>query len=70
MKRYTVTDLQGCSFMDYSHEEPLTALQIRQIRWQDYKDNMSDPEDRMSWSKFTLEFIADVWELEFVPVAT
>lgn len=69
MKRYIVHDLQGCSFMDYSHEEPMTALEIRQTRWQDYKDNMSDEEDRMSWSQFTLAFIADLWEIEFEAVA-
>ena len=66
MTRYTVTDLQGAGFMGYSFEEPLTANQIRQIRWQDYIDNMVDDEpERMKYKDFTMEFIADVWELDF-----
>lgn len=68
MKRYLVHDLQGCGFMDYSHTEPLTANEIRGIRWSDYQDNMGDPEHPLKWHKFTLEFIADLWELEFEEV--
>lgn len=36
MKKYIVHDLQGAGFMDYSWQEPLTAQQIRAIRWADY----------------------------------
>lgn len=69
MKRYTVTDLQGGSFMDYSHNEPLTANEIRQIRWQDYIDNMVDDEpERMKYKDFTLEFIQDLWEIQLKEV--
>jgi hypothetical protein len=53
--------------MDYSHDEPLTELEIREIRWEDYLDNLDD-EIGMRWQDFTLEFIADVWELEFEEV--
>ena len=69
MKRYIVHDLQGASFMDYSHEESMTALEIRQTRWQDYKDNMQDEEYPLKWSQFTLDFIADLWEIRFEAVA-
>ena len=65
MKRYIVNDLQGSSFMNYTHDEPLTAQQIRSIRWQDYSDNITDDEDKMRWQDFTMAFIADIWELEF-----
>ena len=68
MKLYKVNDLQGCSFMDYSHDKPLTALEIRQIRWSDYQDNLQDKEYRLKWSEFTLKFIADLWEIEFKEV--
>lgn len=69
MKKYIVHDLQGGSFMGYSHEEPLTAQQIRAIRWQDYIDNMVDDEpERMKYKHFTMAFIADVWELDFETV--
>lgn len=36
MKRYIIHDLQGYNFMSYSHKEPLTAEEIREIRWDDY----------------------------------
>lgn len=68
MKYYKVHDNQGCSFMDYSHDEPLTAQQIRAIRWQDYSDNLTDDEDTIKWSKFTLDFICDVWDIELEQV--
>ena len=68
MKRYIVHDLQGCNFMDYSHDEPMTATEIRQTRWNDYQDNMRDEEYPLKWSEFTLDFIADLWELEFESV--
>lgn len=55
--------------MDYSHTEPMTALEIRQARWQDYKDNICDGEYTLKWSEFTLDFIADLWELDFEAVA-
>lgn len=52
--------------MDYSHDEPMTASEIRGQRWEDYKDNfMNDPQNNMRWQDFTLAFIADFWELEF-----
>lgn len=54
--------------MDYSHDEPMTALEIRATRWQDYKDNMQDEQYPLKWSQFTLHFIADLWELEFEQV--
>lgn len=69
MKRYIVHDLQGCNFMDYSHDEPMIALEIRQTRWSDYQDNMQDEEYPLKWSQFTLDFIADLWELEFEAVS-
>ena len=69
MKRYIVHDLQGASFMDYSHDEPMTANEIRQTRWQDYIDNMADDEpERMRYKDFTMDFIAYLWELEFEEV--
>jgi len=68
MKKYIVHDLQGCSFMDYSHDEPLTAQQIRAYRWSDYQQNLQDEEYSLKWSEFTLDFIADLWELEFEEV--
>lgn len=54
--------------MGYSHEEPLTADEIRQIRWQDYNDNIAADDDTLSYDDFTLEFIADLWEIEFEAV--
>jgi hypothetical protein len=68
MKKYIVHDLQGCGLMDYSFDEPLTANEIRAIRWCDY-NNFREPEDRMKWSNFTLNFIADLWEIDFEVVA-
>lgn len=68
MKRYIIHDLQGYNFMGYSHEEPLTADEIRQIRWQDYNDNIAADDDTLSYDDFTLEFIADLWEIEFEAV--
>lgn len=67
MKRYIVHDLQGAGLMSYSHDEPLTANEIRSIRWDDYNNDRED-EDRMKWQDFTLTFIADLWELEFEQV--
>jgi hypothetical protein len=68
MKKYIVHDLQGASFMDYTHDEPMTATEIRQTRWQDYQDNMQDSEYPLEWAEFTLNFIADLWELSFEEV--
>lgn len=66
MRRYKVHDLQGCGFMDYSHEEPLTANEIRSIRWSDYKNHHENSD--LKWSEFTLDFIADFWEISFEQV--
>ncbi|MGI9028174.1 MAG: hypothetical protein ACR2FM_05050 [Candidatus Saccharimonadales bacterium] len=68
MRYYRVIDNQGCNFMDYSYDKPLTALEIRQIRWGDYKNNLEDPENPLPWKMFTLEFIADLWEIDFEEV--
>lgn len=69
MKRYRVHDLQGAGLMDYSWSEPMTASEIRQTRWQDYIDNMAgDEPERMKYKHFTMDFIADLWELEFEEV--
>jgi hypothetical protein len=65
MKRYIVHDLQGAGFMDYSWQEPLTAQQIRAIRWADYLNFKDEVEGNLKWSDFTLAFIADFWELRF-----
>lgn len=68
MKYYKVHDMQGCSFMDYSHDEPMTAAEIRATRWSDYQDNMQDEEYPLKWHEFTMNFIADLWELDFEQV--
>lgn len=63
-KKYRVIDLQGSHFMDYTHDEPLTIQEIREIRWQDYQDNfMSDPENVMTFEEFTIDFVCDFWEI-------
>jgi hypothetical protein len=65
MKRYKVIDRQGCDFMSYTHEKPLTANEIRSIRWCDYKDNFMDsPKNRMKWQNFTINFVCDFWEID------
>lgn len=51
--------------MGYSWEEPLTAQQIRAIRWSDYLNFRDDVDGKLKYSDFTLDFIADFWELEF-----
>lgn len=65
MKRYIVHDLQGAGLMSYSWEEPLTAQQIRAIRWSDYLNFRDDVDGKLKFSDFTLDFIADFWELRF-----
>ena len=34
-KQYSVIDLQGCSFMDDTWEEPMTANELRQRKGKD-----------------------------------
>lgn len=67
MKYYIVHDLQGANFMDYTHKQSVTANEIRSLRWEDFKLNHNG-DKWLSWSQFTLDFIADFWQLEFEQV--
>ena len=64
MKKYSVIDLQGCSFMDDSCEEPMTANELRQRYW-------CLEECRTTHYKyFTLNHIQESWEVRFIEFGT
>ena len=64
MKKYSVIDLQGCSFMDDSWEEPMTANELRQRYW-------CLEECRTTHYKyFTLNHIQESWEVRFIEFGT
>ena len=50
--------------MGYTHDEPLTANEIRSQRWYDYKDNICDGDTTMRYNEFTIEFVCDLWDIE------
>ena len=64
MTKYSVIDLQGCSFMDDSWEEPMTANELRQRYW-------VLEECRTTYYKdFTMNHIQESWEVRFVKFGT
>ena len=73
MKKYSVIDLQGCSFMDYTWEEPMTAQQIRShLYWLlvDERGYYPDEQEYYHFKEITLDFCADYWEIRFVKLGT
>lgn len=55
-----VTDLQGCSFMDYTHEENWTAEDIRVHLRDQFNDQ--NGEDQVP-TDVTLDTMLDIFEL-------
>ena len=73
MKLYSVEDLQGCCFMDYTWEEPWTAQKIRShLYWllRDERDSYPEEPDHYHFKEITLDFCADYWEIRFIEVGT
>lgn len=62
MKRYKVVDLQAGYFMSDTWDEPMTLNELRARFW------CLDDVRSEKYSRFTKEFIEDMWEVEFVEV--
>ena len=72
MKKYSVHDLQGCNFMDYTWEEPYTEKEIREHFLQlinDDRDEFGETE-MYKYEDMTLDFCSDYWEIEFIEFNT
>ena len=67
MTYYKVIDLQGCSFMSYTEQEPETGNELRSHFWGIYQDQMQTDEP-MQYKNFTMDFIKDLWEVDFEKV--
>jgi len=62
MKKYKVIDLQGCAFMSDTHDEPLTANELRSRFW-----GLDDCRTT-KYKHFTANHIQEVWGVDFVEV--
>lgn len=62
MKKYEVQDLQGANFMDYTYEEPETGNELRSHFW------LLDDVRTEKYKDFTLDFIQEMWDVEFKEV--
>lgn len=59
MKYYKVIDLQCCGFMSDTHNEPMTLSSLRSRFW-----SLDDCRTE-KFSKFTRDYIEDMWEVRF-----
>ena len=62
MKKYEVMDEQGCNFMDYTHEEPMTANELRHHFW------CFDECRTNHYKDFTMDYITEMWNVTFVEI--
>lgn len=60
MKRYKVIDLQHTGFINDSHDNPMTAQEIRNRFW-----GLEEEHHTEKWSQFTLDYIAELWDVDF-----
>jgi hypothetical protein len=65
MKRYSIKCLQGTSAYDYTFNEPETEQELRD-RFLEQYNNESDKEDQMEYEDFTLEALAELFQVEVI----
>ena len=63
MRRYVVNDLQGGSFMEWTHETPLTRSELIRV----FKQFADSDGMQMPNRLFTLRHCALIWEVEILP---
>jgi hypothetical protein len=63
MKKYAVIDLQGCDFMSYTHEEPMTRKELLE-----HFRGFCEVEDKPLSFADSLKSIKDIWEIDLVVV--
>jgi len=62
IKKYKVIDEQGCNFMEDTHNEPMTANELRSRFWglDDCRTN--------KYKDFTIDYIQEMWAVTFEEV--
>lgn len=67
-KKYTITDLQGTGWWEYTFAKPLSRAKIRNIfkGYAEYEDLVKN--EHITNKDFTLDFIQDVWDCEIRPI--
>ena len=63
-KKYTITDLQGTGWWEYTFDKLLSRAKIRNIfkGYNEYDDLVKD--EHITNKDFTLDFIQDIWGCE------
>jgi len=59
MRKYKVTDLQSCNFMDDTYEKPMTMAALRSRFW-----SLNDCRSN-TYAQFTKNYICEAWEVKF-----
>lgn len=67
-KKYTITDLQGTGWWEYTFDKPLSRAKIRNMfkGYPEYDELVRN--EHITNREFTLDFIQDIWQCEIKPI--